>query len=451
MGKFIRLDQLALHYPEYLDTIKVQDSMIVCRNKDTQTLRTDRFSTLYKNNNRFWSVKDSSWDFFVRKDYLEKLKAESRTQDTQTREHREVREVLGLQYEEITRMSPENRSRKMEDTIEKVESVLHKKKATSKEISEVLVESSIYSALINKISLEESMNLEDSEAKFQASRIAKKTNTLMDSLIEVISRDFDYSDALVVLDDNTSGLTLKHMTRVFVMTMSLMDFINNEIEYSGLNTRIIGMYENYKPLYKSLFDKLSAKEMNIHKVVMEPIKFSEEIYRNICMGMMLHDIGKKRNYSYFEGGEKYQREIIESHAFDGYFMIMRRNIYQEEIAAMAGMHHEYYGHETGYGIFRENYQEFKQAGHHGHKFAGIMTMDFSKIRNFQAMAYMPAKILEIIDVYDALTDPARDYKKPLTPIEALKLMKQEMIVDHLKLDPILFDLFVKFLKSKELI
>lgn len=447
MSKYIRLDQLAIHYPEYLDALKDLDSMIVCRNKETQTLRTDRFSSLYHNNKTFWSVKESIWDFYIRKDFLDKLQKDPISKKRIAPET-EVKEILGIQYEEITKMTPENRNRKMEDTIEKVESVLHQKKASSKEISEVLIDSSIYSALINKVSLEESLNMENSEAKSNASRIAKKTEVLMDSLIEVISRDFDYSDALVVLEDKTSGLTLKHMTRVFVMTMSLMDFINNQIEYSGLNTRIIGMFDSYRPLYEPLFRKLNTKEINIHKLVMEPIKFSEGIYRNICLGMMLHDIGKKRNIDYFESGESYQRETIESHAFDGYFMIMRRNIYQEEIAAMAGMHHEYYGHESGYGVYRENYEEYIKTGHHQHKFSGIMTMDYGKIRNFQALAYLPAKILEIIDVYDALTDKAREYKTQMSPVEALKLMKSEMIVNHLKLDPILFDLFVRFLKSK---
>jgi HD-GYP domain-containing protein (c-di-GMP phosphodiesterase class II) len=68
--------------------------------------------------------------------------------------------------------------------------------------------------------------------------------------------------------------------------------------------------------------------------------------------------------------------------------------------------------------------------------------------DYQALAYFPAKILEIIDVYDSVTDPGRKYRKALTPEEALAMMREEFIEKHLKIDVILFDLFVYFVKIK---
>jgi len=445
MGKYIRISDVAKHSPQILESLIDQDSMIVCRNKISGNMRTERFNRLYRNNDHFWSVGEE-WDYFIRKDYLSTLLT-TNVNVMQKSMKRKVTEIMGRQFEEVSNLSPEDRTRRLEYSIEKVEQVLHRKKVSSKEISETLVESSIYSALVNKVTLEETYNQDDLEARHNSIKMAKKTEALMDSLIEVISRDFEFDDTLLALEKVTSGNTLKHMTRVFIHTMRFMDYIQSQIEYSGLNTWILGRYESYRPLYESLFDSLQGKEMNIHKIIMEPIKITEELYRNISLGMMLHDIGKKKNLSYFEGGESYQRDVIEAHAFDGYFMIMRRSVYKEEVAAMAGMHHEYYGSPNGYGIYRENLEEHGLTMNSPSVFKGIMTNDFNNIKSFKAMAYMPAKILEIIDVYDALIDPAREYKPPMSTLAALKMMKQEMVIDHLKLDPILFDLFVKYLRS----
>jgi len=447
MGKYIGLKDIASKTPHLMQGLIDQDSMIVCRNCINKSLRTERFSILYRNNPHFWEI-NGEWDYFVRKDYLRNL-ISSEAERFKTKMQKDVREVMGKQFEEVSMLSPEDRNKKLEYSIEQVEKVLHKKKASSKEISETLVESSIYSALINKVTLEDIMNKEDAESKHHALRISQKTESLMDNLIEIISRDFDFDDALHALDDSTGGNTLKHMTRVFIHTMRFMDFINSQIEYSGLNTWIIGRFNSYKQLYQPLFPSIKGRDMNMHKIIMEPIKLNEGLYRDISLGMMLHDIGKKKNISYFEGNEAYQRDLIEAHAFDGYFMIMRRSIYKEEVAAMAGMHHEYYGSPSGYGIYRENLEERGFTLQDPGRFLGIMTTDYNKIKNFQAMSYLPAKILEIIDVYDALIDPAREYKKALSQVQALKIMKEQMVLEELKLDPILFDLFVKYLRKSQ--
>ena len=78
-----------------------------------------------------------------------------------------------------------------------------------------------------------------------------------------------------------------------------------------------------------------------------------------------------------------------------------------------------------------------------------MSYDAKSIDDCEAFAYFPAKMLEIIDVYDALIDPARKYRggKIFTPEEALNIMKEDFIEKHVKLDPILYDVFVEFLSN----
>lgn len=78
-----------------------------------------------------------------------------------------------------------------------------------------------------------------------------------------------------------------------------------------------------------------------------------------------------------------------------------------------------------------------------------MSFTMEPMIKFNALAYFPAKVMEIVDVFDALTDPNRKYRKPLSSDEALDFMQRQFIDEELKLDPILFDLFRTFTKGKQ--
>ena len=66
----------------------------------------------------------------------------------------------------------------------------------------------------------------------------------------------------------------------------------------------------------------------------------------------------------------------------------------------------------------------------------------------EVLAYFPAKVLEIIDVFDSVTDPNRKYRKAMTPDDALQMMYEEFIVKHQKIDLIIFEIFARFVKEK---
>jgi HD-GYP domain-containing protein (c-di-GMP phosphodiesterase class II) len=68
--------------------------------------------------------------------------------------------------------------------------------------------------------------------------------------------------------------------------------------------------------------------------------------------------------------------------------------------------------------------------------------------DYQALAYFPAKVLEIVDVFDSLTDSNRKYRSPLSEEEALILMRREFVEEKVKIDPILFDIFSDFVTKK---
>jgi hypothetical protein len=74
-----------------------------------------------------------------------------------------------------------------------------------------------------------------------------------------------------------------------------------------------------------------------------------------------------------------------------------------------------------------------------------ISYDLKDLEKFNSLSYLPVKILEIVDVFDAITDPGRTYKSHMDTFQALKFMKEEFVINNKKIDIILFELFVKFL------
>jgi hypothetical protein len=120
-----------------------------------------------------------------------------------------------------------------------------------------------------------------------------------------------------------------------------------------------------------------------------------------------------------------------------------------EAGLITGYHHEYYGEASGYGYFRAYLQQYKKINPSA-KQDYCITYELEPILDYQALAYFPAKILEIIDVYDSLTDPNRLYREPLKPEGALILMHEEFIRKAVKIDPILFHIFEMYIREKEM-
>ena len=78
-----------------------------------------------------------------------------------------------------------------------------------------------------------------------------------------------------------------------------------------------------------------------------------------------------------------------------------------------------------------------------------MSYTMEPLIDYQVLAYFPAKMLEIVDVFDSLTDPNRRYRSPLSPEEALSLIREQFIEKNRKIDPILFDLFLEFHETRQ--
>jgi hypothetical protein len=126
---------------------------------------------------------------------------------------------------------------------------------------------------------------------------------------------------------------------------------------------------------------------------------------------------------------------------------MNKTNYPRAAALITGYHHEYYGDPAGYGYFRAYLEQYKKV-RPGARQDYCITYELEPMLDYQALAYFPAKALEIIDVYDSVTDPNRKYRKAMTPEEALAMMREEFVVKHRKIDLVLFDLFSRFVRER---
>ncbi len=458
-AEWISLNDLFSQYPGLLDVLEDQDIILHCRNTQTGAERSARFSALFRNNSRFWEAKN--WDFFLSRgdreiliDLMNKKANKIRGKIEKIHIPEKMNEALppsfGKEYQEISSMSLDDREKRIAHSIVSLDEALGRPHVASHELADIMTDAAIYSTLINKVSMEEMEDQEDRLAQRYLIQINSKTEELMGSFLKALSGDHKLNHTNESITNQTKGVTTRHMTRVFLLTIRFLDDLRHQFEYAGLYQRLQSRMRSYLPLYEPLRSRYPLKKFDASVVFPVSPRFSDNLMEEIMLGILLHDLGKNKNLLYFDGAEDYDRKIIEGHAFDGYFMLMKKSAYRQPIASLAGLHHEYYGHPQGYGVFRDLYEEHRKK-HSGHQFACIMSCQYEDLVNYRSLAYMPAKILEIVDVYDALIDKDRLYKAPMSPLEALSFMRKTMIDNDLKLDPIFFDLFVKFLNKAKLL
>jgi len=225
-------------------------------------------------------------------------------------------------------------------------------------------------------------------------------------------------------------------------------FYNKKILNSSLPNRIrINFRKRYHPYYKRLLPQLHPDDVVLERVFHSGMQaISNQQIHNFATGFLLHDIGKTKDIDYHEGNEGYDRDKVVDHVRQGYLAVVNKTAYPIESGLITGYHHEYYGHPSGYGFFRAQYSKHLKQ-HPRQHYNYLIGFSVKPVLTFQTMAFFPAKLLEIIDVFDALTDPNRVYKQPLTTEEALELMQKQFVEENLKLDPILLDLFMEYQRS----
>jgi len=247
-----------------------------------------------------------------------------------------------------------------------------------------------------------------------------------------------------MLGEKSTGLTVDHMNCVFLLFLTFCYYYNSYFS-QGKIARIRAEYKSkYYRYYKKLLPFSPPESLeDVFKGGMREIEHDKLLQFGI--GAFLHDIGKIDNIDYFEGSANYDRKIIMKHAPASYNMIIKTREFDNDVAYLAALHHEYYNDDAGYGIskilFPETGRKYKLPTY-------CMSYELADLKSGYALAYVPVKILEIIDIFDALTDSKRRYReKEFTVYEAVEIMKSDFIIKHTRIDPILFSIFLDFINS----
>jgi hypothetical protein len=254
---------------------------------------------------------------------------------------------------------------------------------------------------------------------------------------------------MTTLVAKSNGTVIQHMTRVFLNGLAFLAYYNDVVSTSSLiNKMRVSFEKKYREFYRGLLPHVRAEDLTLERVFCKGMKaIPENDFLNWATGFLIHDIGKAAAVEYHEGEAAYNRDIVVEHVKVGYTSVMHKTNYPRDAALITGYHHEYYGDPGGYGYFRAYLSRYKKENPDARQDYCI-SYELEPMIDYHALAYFPAKVLEIIDVYDSVTDPNRKYRKAMSAEEALAMMREEFVEKHRKIDIILFDIFSSFVREK---
>lgn len=316
------------------------------------------------------------------------------------------------------------------------------------EVMADIIEAVSVAFVISKTSFEDYYNDSKDIAPDHIKTIARNTTALVQGIIGILKKSHAANNFINLLGKKSTGTTVDHMYTVFMIFIPFCNFYNSYFS-RGKIAKIRAEFKTAFAPYYSRFHLAQLPESleDVFKGGMREIPPDRIL--QIGIGAFLHDIGKIDNIDYFEGEDKYDRKIIIKHAPISYNMIVKTREFDSEVAMLAALHHEYYNDSSGYAIakilFPEENRKFKVAQH-------CLSYDLADVKSGLCLAYVPAKMLEIVDVFDALIDKKRKYReKEFTVDEALRIMKSDFIIKKTKLDPVLFAVFLDFINSHSIL
>jgi len=443
--------------------ICLQDNIsVICINKDTQKDRHMPFSAMNGNTPNFW-MKNDNWEYFLAIDDLKKIKEKIAKEaqieiptvknnpdnpSPETVEADKAERGYGDSYVSIAAMTDVERIQQLQEDKNRLDNLLVLKPRKEELITEALVETARDAMLHNHVTLANAMNLSSEEAKKQTQGLVDSTRELVKSSSQLISANIFNDDLMNTLVSKSNGTIIQHMTRVYLNGLSFLTYYNKMVSGSSMINKLrISFDKRYREYYHSLLPYIHPDDFTLERVFLGGMRIiPENDFYNWATGFLIHDIGKAAAVEYHEGEAAYNRDIVMEHVKIGFSSVKNKTNYPNEAALITGYHHEYYGDPAGYGFFRSYLDEYKKANP-STRIGFCIALDMNSVNRFEALGYFPAKILEIIDVYDSVTDPNRKYRKAMTPQEALTMMEEEFINKHHKIDIILFDIFAKFVQE----
>ncbi|MFW5827848.1 MAG: metal-dependent phosphohydrolase [Alkalispirochaeta sp.] len=469
-------------HPGALKLLLADRENVLCRNRATGRVKRMQLRALYENNHRFWEHQER-WEYFLDQSVAEAVRdrlrvmhevkhareaASTADSETATAESQEDPEELdelapvldeqensdapdnfGDTYRKYKSLASDARIGLLKRTTERLNALAQQEEIEREELAEALVDATQDATMANRATLMEAVKLGNDQAKEYTHQMVVETHKMVKSTMRLVDSDV-YDDELVrAVVEKSNGTVVQHMTRVFLSGLEFLLFYNRQVITKGIANRIrVQFAKRYKKFYRALLPHLHEDYVTLEHVFLGGMKSLNEVEINkFATGFLVHDVGKAEDIEYHEGDTGYDRDTVERHVKIGYRAVMEKTKYPHEAALITGYHHEYYGHPAGYGYFREFLQAYKDANPAATQ-DYIMSYTMEPLIDYQVLAYFPAKMLEIVDVFDSLTDPNRRYRSPLSQEEALVMIREQFIEKNQKIDPILFDLFLEFHQAR---
>ncbi|MCL2758792.1 MAG: hypothetical protein FWD22_01100 [Treponema sp.] len=448
---------------EIVEILLQGDIPIVCINREQQKKRNMPFSSLYGNGNRFWLQKQS-WDYFISEECKQKIEKLTNTESAVLKTPDKSPEpalkpapnaspeaVVVQQTDKSDTSSSNSKDTKyIVKHADEINKLAENKISDPKVISNVLVDAVKDTANINQNIMQDAVLCSDDEAKKLTQSMVNSTMAMVKASLSVPMEGVLQDELINTLVEKNQNPIMKHMIRSYTQGIAFFEFYNRLMSSSYVIAKLrIEFKKKYLPLYTTLLPHFDPSQLSLERVFHGGLReIPPNLIYNWSAGLLLHDVGKKTNIEYKEGEAAYDHIAAIDHVRFGMSSIVNKTNYCREVAFITGYHHDYYGNNGSYGIYTSYINNFKK------KFPGKMQdfcigFELENLVKCEVLAYFPAKILEIIDTYDSLTDTSRTSSKILSHDEAIDTMWNLYIVRHRRLDPILFDIFVKFRSAKE--
>jgi len=456
---------------KYIDIIEEEEIPILCINSNTQKTRLMPFKTLFDNKENFWQIPDGTWTYFLSQEDYEKLKEkavskhgswdvekpevkappkEEALEELVEATSEEIELGFGDEYKAVQKMTDEQKVERLNENKARLDELLAQKDVKQEVITEALVDTTKSAALINHSALENAIYHADDVAKKLTQDLVDSTYEMVKSSAQLISEDIFKNELMNTMVEKSNGTVIQHMTRVYLNGIAFLSYYNKLVSGSSYIQKLrITFAKDYRKYYHALLPHISIDDINLEHVFYGGMRaIPPDDYMKWAVGFLIHDIGKANAVEYHEGGSSYDRNIVIDHVKQGFKYTTTKTNYPREASLIIGYHHEYYGDPDGYGFFRAYLANYKKDNPNV-KPDYCISYELEPILDYHTLAYFPAKVLEIIDVFDSVTDPHRVYHKAITSKEAIDMMREEFIKKHLKIDPILFDIFDKFIHEKQ--
>jgi len=454
-----------------IEVMLEEDVPIICVKKSSNTKRLMPFKALYDSNENFWQ-QDSSWEYSLTEESLNKLKemviARSGSwiddiTDIEKKDEKPKSEIknevpdgpdinksFGDDYKTFYEMTTFEKVIRLNKNKQRLDEILALKNKDTDVITEAIVDTTRDAALINQTTLVDAIRFADDEAKKLTQDMVDSTHEMVKSSTQLLSADIFNNELMSTLVKKSNGTIVQHMTRVYIQGIAFLSYYNSLVSTSSAIQKLrINFQSRYRDFYHKLLPHIDIEDLSLERVFYGGMRaIPPDYYFNWAVGFLIHDIGKAAAVEYHEGEASYDRNIVIDHVKQGYKSVTNKTNYPMEASLIVGYHHEYYGDPAGYGYFRAYLQQHKKQNPESRQDYCI-SYDIKPVLDFQVLAYFPAKVLEIIDVYDSVTDPHRVYRKAMNPEEALAMMYEEFVEKHHKIDFILFDIFDSFIREQQ--